>query len=187
MWESKCIRAGAGAHFKIPIISNLTWDDVSYHIEGLDVRQVLLSHHSPDDLRISDVLSDLSIPGEESELYKKLASSAGIEKDSDVTKEDFSGIVLKSSPYYDITYMDKGHTVLIIGGEVHGVSAHACLLAVDTMARESLRGKGRGYGDLVNIPMSFGSECLNTSIAGSIILFEARKQRLLSKKKKTIE
>ena len=31
-WQSKCLRAAAGAHFSLPIVTNLAWEDVNRHL-----------------------------------------------------------------------------------------------------------------------------------------------------------
>lgn len=31
-WQSKALRAGAGAHFHLPIVTNVGWEDIHRHI-----------------------------------------------------------------------------------------------------------------------------------------------------------
>ncbi len=62
-------------------------------------------------------------------------------------------------PYYAVDW--QGNTALIIGNEAQGVSADALALAVQQIA----------------IPMQGRAESLNAAVAGSIILFEALRQR----------
>lgn len=109
VWNPKVLRAGMGAHFRIPIRTALAWDEVPPLVEGCSVR---------------------------------LADAAG-----------------------DVRYFDADWCVpsaLIIGGEAHGAGRAAARLAQKT----------------VSIPLSREVESLNAAMAGSIILFEARRQRL---------
>lgn len=174
IWEPKVIRAGAGAHFKIPIEPSLTWDEVGNKMKKYDVRNVQLSHQSTENMRLSELISDSNKIQDDSEIYKELSSNMKIEY-NDITKDDCDSIIFESKPYYDVTY-DEGHTVIVIGGEVHGVSSDACMFAMETTA---LKKHGvEGHKGLVNIPMFVGSDCLNTAVAISIILFEARRRML---------
>lgn len=64
-----------------------------------------------------------------------------------------------STPYYAVDW--RSSSALIIGNEAHGISAAAHALATHT----------------VSIPMIGRTESLNAGVAGSIILFEALRQR----------
>ncbi|XP_077973568.1 rRNA methyltransferase 3, mitochondrial-like [Styela clava] len=175
IWDSKVIRAGAGAHFKIPIEHSLTWDEVGEALQKFDIQNVQLSHHSAENMRLSELVTDFRRFKEDSEFYKELTGDMNI-KDNDVTINNYKNVIFESKPYYDVTY-EKGHTVVIIGGEVHGVSADACQFALE--ATKAGKRKVEGYMGLINIPMFVGSDCLNTAVAASIILFDARRKMLI--------
>jgi RNA methyltransferase, TrmH family len=64
--------------------------------------------------------------------------------------------------YYDVDW--TGPSALLVGSEAHGPSPEACALA----------------GEAIHIPMAGDPESLNAGVAGSVILFEAARQRRLS-------
>lgn len=66
-------------------------------------------------------------------------------------------------PYYAADWRQPA--ALIIGNEAHGLSEDARALA----------------GNLLNIPMRGSAESLNAAVAGSVILFEAQRQRMLGR------
>ncbi|HEX6541156.1 MAG TPA: RNA methyltransferase [Ktedonobacterales bacterium] len=108
----KVMRAGAGAHFYLPVRTNLGWDEITAWLRGAPaVRQTLL------------------------------AEAEG------------------NRPYdsFDLTV----RTALVICNEAHGASPEAARLS-------KLR---------VSIPMWNKVESLNAAVAGSVILFEAARQR----------
>ncbi len=61
--------------------------------------------------------------------------------------------------------------ILIIGGEAHGPSQVARNLSVTG----------------VSIPMAAATESLNASVAAGVILFEARRQRILAAQEGSVE
>lgn len=111
VWSEKVLRAGMGAHFRIPIREGLAWDEVLPLIEGLPVY---------------------------------VAEANG------------------TLTYDEVDWRQVG--VLLVGGEADGASV-AGRLRADTTIR---------------IPMVNGVESLNAGVAGSIILFEAARQRRLA-------
>lgn len=107
-WGDKALRAGMGAHFRLPIRAGLSWEACLPHLEGLTVR---------------------------------LADAHG------------------SLPY-DAT--DWTHpSALIVGGEAEG--------AGDAAAQRA--------NEIIAIPMAQAVESLNAAVAGSVVLFEAFRQR----------
>ena len=54
MWSPKALRASAGAHFQIPIISSIPWEDISNHIPSHS--QVFLADNSviPENIKTDD-------------------------------------------------------------------------------------------------------------------------------------
>ncbi len=65
--------------------------------------------------------------------------------------------------YFEIDW--RPPSALIVGSEAHGASSHAQQLATGS----------------IRIPMAGAVESLNAAVAGSVILFEAQRQRLLSR------
>jgi len=71
----------------------------------------------------------------------------------------YAADVQATMPYYAADWRQP--SALIIGNEARGLSEEACALA----------------GKLINIPMRGRAESLNAAVAGSVILFEALRQR----------
>ncbi|MCB0078511.1 MAG: RNA methyltransferase [Anaerolineales bacterium] len=107
-WSDKVLRAGMGAHFRLPIRSRLTWEEMTPLIGELP-------------------------------LY--IADAAG------------------SVPYDAVDW--RRPAALVVGGEAEGASE-------PLLARATQR---------IAIPMANAVESLNAAVAGSLILFEAHRQR----------
>lgn len=107
-WSDKVLRAGMGAHFRLPIRDGLVWSEVEPLLAGLRVR---------------------------------LADAQG------------------TSSYDEVNWGQP--SALIVGGEAEGASERAISQA----------------SDLISIPMAYAVESLNAGVAGSVILFEAVRQR----------
>lgn len=113
LFSPKVVRAAMGAHFRLAMEQDLSWEQVGERLEFVD------------------------------HVY---AADAGA-----------------SMPYYAADWRQP--TALIIGNEAHGLSDDARALA----------------RKLVGIPMRGRAESLNAAVAGSIILFEAQRQRMLGR------
>jgi TrmH family RNA methyltransferase len=116
----KVVRAGAGAHFLLPIRAGLAWEEITKRLRGSPaVHQILLA-----------------------------------ETDAD-------------TPYFAADLAQR--TGLIVSNEAHGPSAGAKKLATRRIA----------------IPMFNKVESLNAAVAGSVILFEAARQRRLAEEQES--
>lgn len=103
----------------------------------------------------------------------ELDSEKHIEVDQETrTDDDFNDMDLlkkyENAPlpvkrFQDVEYSNNKPKVLIIGGESSGISIQARKLAFDN------------WGTVITIPMCAGVNSLNTSIAGSILLYEMLK------------
>lgn len=180
IWDPKVLRAGAGAHFRVPIIDSVEWRLMNNYIkpksslyladnlvnileEDVLANEVFDLQDNGDD-HVDDEYSDLEDgPGE-----YEIDQSTGLIMDSlyddDAKLEKYSRLKLPLIPYTDIGVSDSRDIVLVIGGETHGLSNAALKLAYDC------------DGCRVNIPMTKGSDSLNAAIATSIIAFEIRRQ-----------
>ena len=107
-WNDKALRAGMGAHFRLPIRDGLTWSEVQPLLAGLSVR-------------LADAQAELT--------------------------------------YDQVDWCQP--SALIVGGEAEGASKFAISQACQ----------------LISIPMTDAVESLNVGVAGSVILFEAVRQR----------
>jgi TrmH family RNA methyltransferase len=108
-WSDKVLRAGMGAHFRIPIRDRLEWPEIDGMLEGLTVY---------------------------------MADAAG------------------ELPYDKVDWTRPA--ALLVGGEARGAGEPATARITGA----------------ITIPMAGDVESLNAAVAGSIILFEARRQRL---------
>jgi TrmH family RNA methyltransferase len=109
IYSPKVVRAAMGAHFSLPLRSELSWDE------------------------LADPLLEAT------QIYAATAEA--------------------SMPYYVADWRQPA--ALIIGSEAHGISAEGLAVATKHIA----------------IPMVGRAESLNAGVAGSIILFEALRQR----------
>ena len=103
MWEPKVLRSGAGAHFRVPIINNVNWDDLKSHVDD-DVSVFLADSNalsSHDNTPVS--------PGS----YEQLLNSIPV------------------IPYFAAEYSKSGTIVLVIGGETEGLSDDSFKLALE--------------------------------------------------------
>ncbi|XP_072048077.1 rRNA methyltransferase 3, mitochondrial-like [Amphiura filiformis] len=111
IWESKVLRAGAGAHFHAPVLNNLTWKDITNFIDQSET-----TFHIAD-----NNISKASTV----EIFDTRDES------TDITLNDSSTPHrLDTKVYYDIDW--KRPSALIIGGETHGISSEALGLCDDT-------------------------------------------------------
>ncbi len=77
----------------------------------------------------------------------------------------YAAVGSATTPYYDVEW--QGNVACIIGNETQGVSAAGLALATRQ----------------ISIPMRGSAESLNAAIAGSVMLFEALRQRTLIERK----
>nr|XP_060612633.1 rRNA methyltransferase 3, mitochondrial [Anolis sagrei ordinatus] len=159
-WEPKVLRAGMGAHFRLPIVSNLEWDLVpNYLLPETCV-------HVADGSHAAGPQTEMGPPSPSKACsHGWVSRPSGLkpraEWDRDVDSwEDEEGV--EAQCCYD-PWMDLSVAV-VIGGETHGVSEEAVRLAQDTGGRRLL------------IPIAPGVDSLNAAMAASILLFEAKRQ-----------
>ncbi|XP_072325939.1 rRNA methyltransferase 3A, mitochondrial [Scyliorhinus torazame] len=165
VWEPKVLRAGMGAHFRIPVISNLEWDVVPNYLATST--RVHVADHSHWSAGKSVVPRKSHAAGDQS-----WASHTRQTEEQEGGTEDREREFLLSLPEvearcYHRTWAE-GQTAIVIGGETQGLSLEALLLA------QKMRGQ-RLY-----IPMIPGVDSLNSAMAASILLFEGRRQLLSS-------
>ena len=167
VWEPKVLRSGAGAHFQIPIQKSVTWESIQNHIS--DKPFVFMADH------MGSKETAPHIEESEEELYRdtiEVIETEGGEKIVNYDYEEGSAEQYRNMPFTSHAYFDAifsnpdGETVLIIGGETEGLSGSACRFAHDN------------YGSKVHIPMMQSVDSLNSAIAGSVILFEIKRQLL---------
>ncbi|NXA05384.1 MRM3 methyltransferase, partial [Sapayoa aenigma] len=155
-WEPKVLRAGMGAHFRLPIIANLDWESLPSNLP--DGIQVWVADNKDPGAQADTT----SVPGGAGPAPVKSRSTAAPEHEDE---EEVAGIPELATQYY---YKDWARTpvAVVIGGETHGLSADALHLAAST------------GGKRLVIPMVPGVDSLNSAIAAGIVLFEGKRQLL---------
>ncbi|NXP67131.1 MRM3 methyltransferase, partial [Chloropsis cyanopogon] len=148
-WEPKVLRAGMGAHFRVPIVPSLDWESVPTHLPaGI---QVCVADNNDDP-------GDSSLPRGAGSAPGKSSPKAAPEH------EDEEGAELAAQHYYED--WARAPVAVVVGGETHGLSAAALRLAASTGGRRLV------------IPVVPGMDSLNSAIAAGIVLFEGKRQLL---------
>ncbi|KAK2827030.1 hypothetical protein Q7C36_017956 [Tachysurus vachellii] len=168
VWEPKVLRAGLGAHFRLPMIPNLSWTNI----------QTLLPPnaivHVADNSGVSETEPELAGASQRAKKAGDYGwtSSRRISRKAYCEDEDEEeevggarqevGPGLKTQPYH--SNWTGSHVAVVIGGETHGLSLEALRLAEETKGRRLF------------IPMVRGVDSLNAAMAASVLLFEGRRQ-----------
>ncbi|XP_058020036.1 rRNA methyltransferase 3, mitochondrial [Ahaetulla prasina] len=163
-WEPKVLRAGMGAHFRIPIVSNLEWDLVPNYLPTESCVHVAESCHErpPEEAEgASPTQAGHRSPKSSNRTSRQTPSKGSQEMEEEEEKPTW----LEVQPYYN-PWMDASVAV-VVGGETHGVSPEARRLAQ------------RSGGKQLTIPVVPGVESLNSAMAASVLLFEAKRQLLV--------
>ena len=152
-WNPKAIRAGAGAHFKISIANSVPWSLVPKLLNpGC---QVYLADNTSGPFGEQD-------PEKLRELLAKCSSMKTDQEDLSYLEPEilaeFSQLPLPVISLENLPF--SSNSVVILGGETHGLSAMA-----KKCAHEHLGAK-------LNIPLSNQIESLNVACAASIILYQ---------------
>ncbi|XP_078404298.1 rRNA methyltransferase 3A, mitochondrial isoform X1 [Cetorhinus maximus] len=165
-WEPKVLRAGMGAHFRVPVISNLEWDVVPNYLTTST--RVHVADHSYWSAENSGVPPESHAASDQRWAPSRTRQIEDQESDSEDKGSEFPLPLpeVEAQCYYHTWAQEQ--TAVVIGGETHGLSLEALLLAEKTQ------------GQRLYIPMVPGVDSLNSAMAASILLFEGRRQ-LLSK------
>ncbi|NXH14109.1 MRM3 methyltransferase, partial [Bucco capensis] len=166
-WEPKVLRAGMGAHFRLPIVANLDWEAVPSNLPA----------------SIQVCVADNKDPGTEAESMSvprgaARAASAPVKSKPQTAPEheDEEGVESVYIPELATQYYYENWTqtpvAVVIGGETHGLSLDALHLAAST------------GGKRLVIPVVPGVDSLNSAIAAAIVLFEGKRQLLQRHKQK---
>ncbi|KAM4700063.1 rRNA methyltransferase 3, mitochondrial [Discoglossus pictus] len=169
-WEPKVLRAGMGAHFRLPVITSLDWDVVpNYLSDGTKV--FVADNFNPDGCNQTGIKSEKASdygwvsnqPKRTAPRHDEYDSSSDEESDhEDSDREDLYIPDIKIQTYHEQWARDP--SALIIGGETHGLSLESLLLAA------------KSGGKRLFIPVVPGVDSLNSAMAASILLFEGKKQ-----------
>ncbi|XP_009468439.1 PREDICTED: RNA methyltransferase-like protein 1 [Nipponia nippon] len=163
-WEPKVLRAGMGAHFRLPIIANLDWEAVPSHLPARV--QVCVADNKDPGAQASvprGAGGAGSAPGSPKALVKSKARAAP-ESEDEEGAADVCVPELAAQYYYE--NWTQTPVAVVIGGETHGLSPDALHLAAST------------GGKRLVIPVVPGVDSLNSAIAAGIVLFEGKRQLL---------
>ncbi|XP_074969535.1 rRNA methyltransferase 3, mitochondrial [Phalacrocorax aristotelis] len=162
LWEPKVLRAGMGAHFRLPIVANLDWESVPSNLPA----------------SVQVCVADNNNPGAQAETASVPRGAAPDNPKAPVKSkpkvaaehEDEEGAASVCIPELAVQYYYENWTqtpvAVVIGGETHGVSPDALHLAAST------------GGKRLVIPVVPGVDSLNSAMAAGIVLFEGKRQLL---------
>ncbi|NXO27090.1 MRM3 methyltransferase, partial [Cisticola juncidis] len=157
-WEPKVLRAGMGAHFRVPIVTSLDWGSVPTNLPA--GTQVCVADNDP-----AAPAGSASVPGGAGR-----AGSAAVKPSPRTAPEHEDEEAAAGAPevaaqrYYED--WAQAPVAVVIGGETQGLSPAALRLAAST------------GGKRLVIPVVPGVDSLNSAIAAGIVLFEGRRQLL---------
>ncbi|XP_075024611.1 rRNA methyltransferase 3, mitochondrial isoform X2 [Calonectris borealis] len=170
-WEPKVLRAGMGAHFRLPIVANLDWESVPSHLPA-GVQVCVADNKDPDAQAETTSVSRGaggagSAPGTPKAPVKSKPKAAPERRD----EEGAAGVCVPelAAQYYYENWTETPVAV-VIGGETYGLSPDALHLAAST------------GGKRLVIPVVPGVDSLNSAIAAGVVLFEGKRQLLLRHK-----
>lgn len=172
MWEPKVLRAAMGAHFRLPVLPSLEWDDIERRLpKPVTVHIADSSSSSNTTQKVSGAQVGASRKPSKAGDYGWISTRGknknvryeDYESDSDWEDEEHHPTV-DTKIYHE--GWARGPAALVIGGETHGLSAEAAQLAEKT------------GGHRLYIPISPDVDSLNSAMAASILLFEGRRQLL---------
>lgn len=167
-WEPKVLRAGMGAHFRIPIVANLDWESVPSNLPAT-VQVCVADHKDPGAQAEAEPVSQgAGRPGSASgNLKAPVKSKPGAAPPEHEDREGTAGGCTPelTTRYYHESWI-QAPAAVVVGGETHGLSLGALHLAAST------------GGKRLVIPMVPGVDSLNSAVAAAIMLFEGRRQLL---------
>ncbi|MBN3304902.1 MRM3 methyltransferase, partial [Amia calva] len=178
VWEPKVLRAAMGAHFRVPIVPSLHWEEVPNYLSETTTVHLAdncsTAPEGPEEAekppapprKAGDYGWVSNRPNPRRSRYEEYAMESDSDSDSDSEEEDRGARLTLPAVESHLYHQDwtGGHTALVIGGETHGLSLEALLLAEKTDGRRLL------------VPMAEGVDSLNSAMAASILVFEAKRQ-----------
>uniref|UniRef100_A0A8C2U2K5 Mitochondrial rRNA methyltransferase 3 n=1 Tax=Coturnix japonica TaxID=93934 RepID=A0A8C2U2K5_COTJA len=165
-WEPKVLRAGMGAHFRVPIVANLDWESVPSNLpSGVRVcvadnkDQGIQAETEPTSQRAG---RSGSHSGNPKAPVKAKHKAAPPEYEDEEGTEGICSSELAAQCYYENWIQSPA--AVVVGGETHGLSPDALHLAART------------GGKRLVIPVVPGVDSLNSAVAAAIVLFEGKRQ-----------
>jgi len=170
-WQPKVLRAGAGAHFNIPVRTGVKWTEVGQHLPENSQVVVCDSSAAQSNPMAPSGGENLKQLIDEGERQRCTDPQSGLKYDYSFDDEEmvekFSRCHLEETPVSQMAMNDpKVHMVVVIGGETEGVSRKAHMFAHQA-------GGVRAF-----IPLFNSMESLNNLSAASILLYHCQMQCL---------
>ncbi|XP_054250509.1 rRNA methyltransferase 3, mitochondrial [Indicator indicator] len=160
-WEPKVLRAGMGAHFRLPIIADLDWESVPSNLPP--TIQVCVADNKDPGARAET----MSMPMGSSKAGPAPLRSKPKAAPEHEDEEGAAGVcVPELAVQYYYESWTQAPVAVVIGGETYGLSPDALQLAAST------------GGKRLVIPMVPGMDSLNSAMAAAIVLFEGKRQLL---------
>lgn len=161
-----------GAHFHLPILHSLGWNDIETHLPKSVTVHVadsgcgaeISGETSDSNVGMSHKPSKAGDYGWVGTRHKEYDSDSDSDSDSDCEFERLQHPTVDTKVYHE--GWASGPTALVVGGETHGLSEESVQLAEKTA------------GHRLFIPVVPHMDSLNSAMAASILLFEGRKQLL---------
>lgn len=163
VWEPKVLRSGCGAHFRIPVINNISWSIIDTYISKsacvfLADNQIINENHDKNVLE--------SFNHSENEKYIEVNEGKILTVDDSYENEKslkhFKNLHLPQFTYTGVTY--ENECILFIGGETEGLSLQAKKFGIEY------------NGCRITIPVENNVESLNSAISMAVIGFEIKRQ-----------
>jgi len=174
VWNSKVVRAAAGAHFLVPIVQDVGWDQMANHLP--EYPQVLLADlvHSETEANEDDqqqqLLDELEAESAQ-EGYHVQEAVEEVKRDISYLDEElcerYKHIPLTTTTYSDFT-LRPGVTegVVVVGGETEGVSGAAYKYCHSHL------------GERIYVPLRNKVNSLNVISATSVVLYRLQQELL---------
>lgn len=196
IWNGKVLRSAAGSHFRVPLVSNVTWPQIPSLLPPADNVKVFLadSNQVTEEYRQSlsgtlEAVAEIE-QLENVSLEKEWAMDSGSASDDSEFENDT--ITTKDKQYRmdeneDLSYKNfkvlnayrKAPLPVEFYDRVDYTDKHAVLVVSGETSGVSLPSRKLAYdhyGACVTIPMEAEVESLNCAVAGSIIMYEISKQ-----------
>ncbi|XP_012524491.1 rRNA methyltransferase 3, mitochondrial [Monomorium pharaonis] len=192
LWDPKVVRSATGAHFRLPIVTSVSWEEIPTLISNEsaifladnniayenDLKDCTVNSKSNTssvenngdikqdnlDANNDQTIEDNEHSVEDNEL-NQLISQTKPYKSTAKTKLMIRQLIsqLPVKPYYALDFTRR-EVVFVIGGETEGISLESCKLL---RARNCTR---------INIPLTNGVDSLNVGVAVGIVTFEMKRQ-----------
>ncbi|XP_076763601.1 rRNA methyltransferase 3, mitochondrial [Xylocopa sonorina] len=176
LWDPKVLRSAAGTHFRLPIYTFPTWDEIpslisedsNVFIADSNFGDEFMQIYSPEVLQSSLEIFDINPEDLKSKIMlNSYKTEENAESTMPTNRKMMKQFMLKFPimPYYSLNYTNK-ESVIILTGETEGLSFDSCQFLCE---RKAIR---------INIPLIEGVDSLNTGVALGIVTFEIKRQFL---------